>query len=396
MKVALVSSSYHPYYKGGGEYSVKDLAEKLVTRETDTFVITAAHRAKVEIVDGVKVYRVLYPNVYWSYESENQPSYKKLVWHLIESYNVRVIRAVSPILKKEKPDVLHIRNIEDFSPYLAKVAHSLNIPVVVTLNSCTWLCPRGTMFRNGRNCANQCIACRVITYPKKYLSKNVDAVVGVSQFMIDTHRRHGYFSQATHQTIYTSAAVTPQVFPRAHHPGIQFGFIGRVHPIKGVAEIIQAFRRGAPPNARLYIAGEGPSEYYQHCKHLAEDSEEIIFLGQSSPNEFYCKVNLVIINSLVNEAFPRVLVEAYAHGRPVIAANTGGTPEMVISSQTGWVFDPFQPEQLEVLIQKTVSLSINQLEQMRANIAKFVEEHLPDDASQYVALYQELRKKYRR
>lgn len=390
MKVALVSSSYHPYYKGGGEHSVKVLAEQLAAKGVDIFVITAFHRAQTETINGVKVYRVRHPNVYWSYESERQPGYKKLAWHLAEGYNVRVAAAVTPILKQEKPDLLHIRNTEDFSPYVAKVARSLNIPVVVTLNSCTWLCPRGTMFRNGRNCPRQCVSCKTITYPKRRLSRYVNAVVGVSRFMIDVHTRYHYFPEATRQTIYTSVAPTPRAFPAAQSPTLRFGYLGRVHPIKGVAEIIRAFRAASPPRAQLYVAGDGPADYEAYCRTLAEGCDDIVFLGKSTPDEFYPQVDVVIVNSLVNEAFPRVLVEAYAYGRPVIAAQTGGTPEMVVAEQTGWTHDPFQPEQLEAIIKKVARLSLTELQQMQENIVAFLRHHLPDDTDQYLTLYRTL------
>lgn len=390
MKIAIVSSSYHPYYKGGGEHSVKALAEGLAAKGEEVVVITAYHQEQTEHIDGIKVCRVKHPNIYWSYESAQQPAYKKLLWHLVEACNPMVARRVKALLLREQPDVLHIRNTEDFSPYIAKLARSLNIPVVVTLNSCTWLCPRGTMFKNGHNCTRQCISCRTITYPKKWLSRYVNAVVGVSRFMLDRHTHYHYFPNAAQRTIYTSKEANPHTFPRAHHAALRFGYIGRLHPIKGVAEIIQAFRQMAPLNARLFIAGEGLPEYYHHCQQLAEGNSAIVFLGQSSPEEFYDKVDVVIINSLVNEAFPRVLVEAYAYGRPVIAANTGGTPEMIVPDQTGWIHDPFRAGQLEAAIEKAAAIPLSRLQQMQRNITTFVREHFQNDIDQYITLYREL------
>ena len=325
MKVALVSSSYHPYYKGGGEYSVKTLAEKLVSQKIDAFVITAFHRSQTETIDGVKVYRVRHPNIYWSYESNQQPAYKKLAWHALESYNLRVAARVEGVLRQEQPDVLHIRNVEDFSPYIAKVARQYRIPVVVTLNSYTWLCPRATMFRQGYSCGRQCQDCRLITYPKKYLSRYVDAVAGVSQFTLDIHRQYGYFPNAHPTVIYTSAEVRIQPLPMAQTGLITFGYLGRIHPTKGVHQIIKAFQKVPPPH-RLLVAGDGPSDYVQQCQQQAAGNDRIVFLGKYLSEDFYPQIDVVIISSLWNEPFPRVLIESYAFGRPVIAARTGGHP----------------------------------------------------------------------
>ncbi len=389
MKVALISSSYHPYYKGGGEYSVKDLAEKLVKKGINTTVITAFRQSEKETINGVKVVRVPHPNIYWSFDSESQPLHKKLLWHIAEGYNKKVDTIVSPVLKEVQPDVLHIRNTEDFSPYLCKVAKYLNIPVVVTLNSCTWLCPKGTMFKNEKNCDNQCMSCKLITYPKKILSKHVDAVVGVSNFVLKRHLEYGYFGNSMHEIVYTSTNTQPKRFPLENSSSLSFGYIGRVHPIKGVAEVIKAFKAASVP-AKLYIAGDGPSEYYSHCQSLAQHNKDIIFLGNTKPEEFYSKIDIAIINSLVHEAFPRVLVEAYAFGRPVIASKTGGTPEMVVHEKTGWIFDPFSFTQLRDNIIKASRLKINDLLTIQKKTQLFIEHNLHSDVDQYLNIYEKV------
>ena len=390
MKVALVSSSYHPYYKGGGEYSVKYLAEKLVAQGVEALVITAFHQAKIETINGVKVYRVRHPNIYWSYESDRQPGYKKLTWHAIESYNPRVANRVGEVLRREQPDVLHIRNVEDFSPYVAKVARQHGIPVVVTLNSYTWLCPKATMFKRGSNCATQCLSCRLLTYPKKVLSRHVNAVVGVSQFLVDRHQQYGYFPSAQASVIYTSAEPQPQPLPATENDFITFGYLGRIHPTKGVHQIIEAFQRLPAPH-RLLIAGDGPLDYVRQCQRRAAGNERITLLGKYPAGDFYPQVDVMMISSLWNEPFPRVLVEAYAFGRPVVAANTGGTPERVVEGQTGWIYDPLVPDQLRTAIQKVTQMSATALLSMQKNIVALLRERLPDDAEQYVTLYQSLR-----
>lgn len=390
MKVAIVSSAYHPYYTGGGEYSVKHLAEGLIKKGIEVFVITAYHEEITEQINGVQVYRVKYPNIYWSFESEQQPAYRKLIWHAIEGYNLKVENRIKGILIKEKPDVLHVRNAQDFSPYTCKVAKSLGIRVVVTTNNCTWLCPKSTMYRNGKNCSGQCIGCKLITYPKKYLSRYVDAVVGVSRFMTNIHAQYHYFPNASRKVIYTSAESKFTTLPILENGYVTFGFIGRVHPIKGVAEIIEAFRSVHQTQCKLLIAGGGPQDYYEQCQKMAEGINNITFLGESKPDDFYKKVDVVIINSLVNDAFPRVLVEAYADGRPVIASNTGGTPEMVSHGCTGYIFDPHKTHQLAKAMQKFTQINKQELLQMQENVRDFVSENFQDDVQQYAWVYNEV------
>lgn len=388
MKIILISSAYHPYYRGGGEHSVKILAEGLAQREHAVRIITAHEQASVEHINGVQVHRVRHPNIYWSYRSERKSAAQKLAWHLLEAYNPRVRSRVWPILEQEKPDVLHVRNVEDFSPYIARVAATLKIPVVVTLNSYTWLCPRATMFRHDRSCPQQCTDCWWMTQPKKHMSKYVDAVVGVSQFMVDTHRAYGYFPRARSEVVYTSVVPTPGPLPAQIEPGVRFGYIGRLHPTKGVLETIQGFRALSKPH-RLYVAGEGPEDYEQQCRAAAAGADNIIFLGKVPAPDFYKQVDVVIVSSRWHEPFPRVLVEAYAHGRPVLAARRGGITEMVRPA-TGWLFDPQAPEQLTQNLQAIAAQGADALAGMQPSIARFLREELPDEVSRYEHIYQSL------
>lgn len=388
MKIVLVSSSYHPYYRGGGEHSVKALAENLLKLDQQVRVITAFEKNQTDKVNGVTVHRVRHPNIYWSYHSSEKSTTQKLVWHIRESYNPRVAAAVTPILTDYQPDVLHVRNVEDLSPYVCRVAHRLNIPVVVTLNSYTWLCPKATMYRQGHNCAGQCLDCKILTYPKRYLSRYVNAVVGVSQFMVDRHRHYGYFPHAQASAIYTSVPAQPLPLPARQNNYVTLGYIGRIHPTKGVNQIVKAFKKLPPPH-RLLLAGDGPEAYVQQCRLLAKNSERIVFLGPQPAADFYRQVDGVVINSLWNEPFPRVLAEAYAFGRPVIAACTGGTPEQVVTGRTGYIFDPQRPLQLTDQMQTFTSLSREQLNHMQAQVISF-HQNIPQEAPRYLHLYQSL------
>lgn len=389
MKIILVSSAYHPYYRGGGEYSVKSLAQGLLKSGQQVSVITAHEQASVEEIDGVTVRRVKHPNLYWSFRSAGKSALQKLAWHVIESYNIRVASRVAGILEEQRPDVLHLRNVEDFSPYVAKVAYQRNIPVVVTLNSYTWLCPKATMYKNGHSCKRQCLDCKLLTYPKKYLSQYVDAVVGVSQFMINQHHQYHYFPKAHPLVIYTSADSQPLPLPAQQNGFLTFGYIGRIHPTKGVHQIIKAFHSIPPPH-QLIIAGDGPEAYVQKCQTAAAGNPRIVFLGKYPAAAFYQQVDVLLINALWNEPFPRVLIEAYAYGRPVIAANTGGTPEMVRPGHTGYIFDPLDVDQFIAHLHLLAAMPLQQLLQLQSQVTAFLQQHIPEETQRYLQLYQSL------
>ena len=363
MKVAIISSAYHPYTVGGGERSAQQLAENLHRQGIEVFVIAAHRHDQRDEINGVPVYRVKSPNVYWSYETAQMPRYKKVLWHTLESYNPRTASKVLPILKREKPDVIQIRNYQNFSSTIWKIGKDLEIPVVQTLNDYTSLCYKSTMFRRHQICSQQCKNCKITTWPRQYLSRYVDQVVAVSQYTLQKHEEYNYFPNAHKSVIYTSPSGDKEIdLPLIKNTFITFGFIGRLHPTKGVLETIRAFQAANLTDDKLLIAGDGPNEYVEQCKEQASGNFHIQFLGKILPEEFYRQVDVVVVPSLWGEPFPRVVPEAATYHRPLVVSNRGGSAE-VITSDVGYVFDANDFDTLTAII-KTLSSKRSLVKQM--------------------------------
>ncbi|NJO02829.1 MAG: glycosyltransferase family 4 protein [Bacteroidia bacterium] len=195
------------------------------------------------------------------------------------------------------------------------------------------------MYKNGKNCEGQCLGCKTLSYPKRKMSHYLNGVVGVSQFTLNRHLAQGYFPKAKKEVIYTSVAPQVHELPYQRNNYITFGYIGRIHPTKGVTALVQAFNQIDRSQAlQLVIAGDGDEDYLQACKAAAAGNAQIEFLGKVAAHDFYRAVDVVLISSAWHEPFPRVLVEAYAYGRPVLATPSGGTAEMIVEGQTGFVY----------------------------------------------------------
>ena len=54
----------------------------------------------------------------------------------------------------------------------------------------------------------------------------------------------------------------------------------------------------------------------------------------------YKLADVVVSASTDPEAFGRVVAEAQAMGRPTVAVNHGGGPEIILDGITGWLFQP--------------------------------------------------------
>ncbi len=119
--------------------------------------------------------------------------------------------------------------------------------------------------------------------------------------------------------------------------------VGRLHAVKDHAFLIHACQRLKERGINLScsIAGEGPERtpLQEMIKELGLRSE-VRLLGQSSReqlSDLYNQADLVVLTSK-SEGIPLVLMEAMAHGKPVLAPAITGIPELVIDGENGFLY----------------------------------------------------------
>lgn len=121
--------------------------------------------------------------------------------------------------------------------------------------------------------------------------------------------------------------------------------VGRLHPVKDHAFLVRACRllKNRDTPFVCLIAGEGPER--ASIERLIRDldlSGEIRLVGHLSRQQldaFYAVVDLVVLTSR-SEGIPLVLMEAMAHGRPVLAPAITGIPELVADGKNGFLYHP--------------------------------------------------------
>ncbi len=93
--------------------------------------------------------------------------------------------------------------------------------------------------------------------------------------------------------------------------------------------------------ARLIIVGEGPLHKKLHDFVQDNDlKEHVTFLGRMSHSDLLKRLahsELLILTSR-SEGTPTVVIEALAMGKPVIATDTGGIPEIVKTGVNGYTY----------------------------------------------------------
>lgn len=70
----------------------------------------------------------------------------------------------------------------------------------------------------------------------------------------------------------------------------------------------------------------------------------------------YKLADVVVSASLDPEPFGRVMIEAQAMGRPIVAADHGGARESVLSGETGWLVQPGEPSALAIGLRTALAL----------------------------------------
>ena len=114
-------------------------------------------------------------------------------------------------------------------------------------------------------------------------------------------------------------------------------YFGRLSPEKGIITLLEthASDNGAWP---LMIAGTGPMlEDLRRRFPLAEFKG---YLTGKALEAFISRASVVVVPSEWNENSPISVLEAMAHGKPVVASRIGGIPEFVTHGETGLLFEP--------------------------------------------------------
>jgi glycosyltransferase involved in cell wall biosynthesis len=129
---------------------------------------------------------------------------------------------------------------------------------------------------------------------------------------------------------------------RSAGAGRRIGVIGRIEPEKGQLEFVHAARDLASkfPDCRFSIVGEplfSGVEYLQTVMQASRDLP-VEFMGwRNDIPAVLADLDLLVVPSTHFDATPRVILEAFAAGVPVVAFPAGGIPEIIEHGRTGFL-----------------------------------------------------------
>ncbi|MBV8781230.1 MAG: glycosyltransferase [Phycisphaerae bacterium] len=135
--------------------------------------------------------------------------------------------------------------------------------------------------------------------------------------------------------------------------GETVGFIGRLDPIKHVADLIEA--AALLPDFRFLIFGEGSDRnHLQHTIAKLHLGHRVVLQGViSRPEDALQQIDLLVLPSAA-EGFGLVLIEAMVAGIPVVATDVPGIRDVVVNGQTGVLVPPADPSALAGAIRRVL------------------------------------------
>jgi glycosyltransferase involved in cell wall biosynthesis len=272
------------------------------------------------------------------------------------------------LIRVHRPQLVHFHNTFPLiSPAAYYAARAEGVPVVQTLHNFRLVCVNALLFRDGKpceDCLGKAVAWRGVAHSCYRNSRSASAAVAV---MITTHHVLGTWRNAVDAYIALSEfsrrkliegglpADKVTVKPNFLYPepctgagsGEYAVYVGRLSPEKGLQTLLKAWRnfgREIP----LKIAGDGPLA--PAVREATARNPAIQWLQGVSHEKVYDLIGaaalLVLPSECYEGALPRVVIEAFAKGTPVVVPRLGAMAETVDDGRNGLRFAPGNAEDL--------------------------------------------------
>ena len=323
----------HNHYRiAGGEDAVFEAESALLESNGHRVMRFTAHNDRLEGLPSLQLLRLT-------------------LWNKTAHSEIRAL------LKREKPDLVHFHNLFPWiSPSAYYAVKEAGIPIVQTLHNYRLLCPNALLLHKNHSCE----ACLGKAFPwpgilracyresraataavasmltlHRFLGtwkNNVDRFIALSEFSKNKFVKGGLpADKIVVKPNFAEANESPASTARNHAL-----FVGRLSSEKGLEALLEAWRAldGTIP---LKILGDGPLRG-QMKQNLPAGVE---WLGQGTSaevNEWMARAAFLVFPSICFENFPKVVIEAFAKGTPLLVARGGAAAEIVEEGQTGLHF----------------------------------------------------------
>lgn len=397
MKILLVNK-FH-YLNGGSEKYYFELGKLLKRHENEVAYFSMEDDRNIRT--GDKEYFVK------KFDLNNGSKLKALdVIYSKDNY-----KKMENAIKEFRPDVIHFNNFQrQLSASVVEAGWNAKIPMIFTAHDMEAVCPNKDMLYNERIC-DDCITKGYMSCIKKKCIKNsklksilgviemkyyklhsiyekFDCIVSPSEFM----KRCLLDGGVKNQNIEVIHNFSNATNCNNEINGDYIFYFGRISKEKGIFNLISAVKKC--DEVKLLIAGTGPEEekIKKYIKENKMESRVVLlgYLNQDEIRERIEKCRFVVIPSIWYENCPYSIIETLEIGKPIIASEIGGIPELVENEKNGLLY---RYDSVDDLADKINELyydqeKINKMKEASKN--KFKMEHTED------VYYQKIMKVYRK
>lgn len=355
MKVLVCNKFYRPV--GGPETVVFDTIRELEARGHTPIPFAVEHPENRES----EYSKYFVPDI--DYNARQSKGIGRLVKEASDIiYSREARQKIETLIADTRPDIAHAHNIyHQLSPSILVALRKAGIPTILTLHDAKLLCANMLFLTHGKVCEkcagkwfhhavlNKCVkdsyagsavCCveEVIHRLTGVYERNVDLFITPSQFLKGRMVKYGRL-RADQIEVLPNYADLRSISP-SYDPGDYGLFIGRIEPLKGVLTLLRAC--GDVGGFEIRFAGRGP--LMEECERIV--SEEGLtnakLLGFQTGEDFTRQLTqsrFVVLPSECHENCPMSILEAFSAGKPVIASNLGGIPELIDHGVDGLIFE---------------------------------------------------------
>ncbi|TAH73751.1 MAG: glycosyltransferase [Anaerolineaceae bacterium] len=293
---------------------------------------------------------------------------KRFLYPIRIIYSFEARRKIREIIKKFKPDIVHLNNINfQLTPSIIEEIHKHKITMIQTVHDYQMICPNHLMFDNNKRPCELCVNGSKWNCAKKNCihGSKIKSILGSIEAILYKHRK-------TYQLVDLYICPSRFIESKLNQLNLYHGrtlpihnfielkkvdessqkhdyvlYFGRLSEEKGIEMFINSCKRLS--HIKFIIAGSGPLES------ICKDIPNVEFVGFKTGEE----LNTLISNALFSvypsiwyENCPLSILESESLGTPVIASKMGGIPELIENDQTGILIDNINEDNLAEEIDK--------------------------------------------
>lgn len=389
MKILLINN-YH-YLKGGSEKIYFNMGKLLKEKGHNVIYFSVADK------DITPSYL---KNFFVKPVDFDKMSFLKKIIHARKFiYSTEAKKCLERLIKETKPDIAHLHIFYGrLTSSILSVLKKFKIPTVMTVHEYRMLCPAYKMLTPGGNLCEKCakgnyvhcifnrcknhkffeslgIACecffRDMFFP---YHKFIDKFIMVSEFIMQKHIFYKPQLKDRVVQIYNFLNID-EVNPHFSHNNYYLYF-GRLSSEKGILTLLKAWLQ--IKEIKLKIVGAGKLENTVKefvAKNSIKNVEVIGFKEGVALENLIKNAKFTILPSEWYENNPMSILESFAFGTPVLAADIGGIPELVKEGETGFLFESRNHNSIIQSVKKAESLSLPQYNNISQTAYEFVKQN---------------------